>query len=49
MFQKILIANRGDSRRAAAAAAKTHVGTAGVMSKPECLVREARGDRAAGD
>jgi len=37
MFKKILIANRGDSRRKAAAA------------KPECLARAARaGDFAAG-
>jgi hypothetical protein len=36
MFQKILIANRGDSRRAAVAAAT-----------PERLARAARGDRAA--
>ena len=36
MFKKILIANRGDSRREAT-----------VAAKPERLVSEANGDRAA--
>jgi hypothetical protein len=48
VFKKILIANRGDCRRAVAAAAQTHAGAAGVMSQPMRLAREARGDRAAG-
>jgi hypothetical protein len=48
MFQKILIANRGDSRRAATAAAKARIGVADAMPQPKRLAREARGDRAAG-
>jgi hypothetical protein len=48
MFHKILIANRGDSGREAAVAAKAHRGAGAVMPKPECLGREATGDRAAG-
>jgi hypothetical protein len=41
MFKKIFIANRGDSRRHAAAAAQAHVGEAGVMPKPDCHARAA--------
>ena len=37
MFKKILIANRGDQRRAA-----------GLAAKPDCLASEASADRAAG-
>jgi len=48
MFQKILIANRGDSRGAAPAASQAHVGAADVMPKTKRLARAARGDRAAG-
>jgi hypothetical protein len=48
MFQKILIANRGDSRSEAQAAAQAHVGAADVMPKPKRMARAARGDRAAG-
>jgi hypothetical protein len=45
MFKKILIANRGDSRREAAAAVQTHAARQGrVMSKPKRLVSEANGD-----
>jgi hypothetical protein len=47
MFKKILIANRGDKRRAATVAAKAHVGEADVMPQPDCRVSEANGDRAA--
>jgi hypothetical protein len=48
MFKKILIANRGDCRRLAAAAVQAHAGAAGVMPEPKRLARAARGDRAAG-
>jgi hypothetical protein len=48
LFNKILIANRGDKRRAAALAVKAHAGRAGVMPEPKRLGREATGDRAAG-
>jgi acetyl/propionyl-CoA carboxylase alpha subunit len=45
MFQKILIANRGESRRAAAASAQTHAGlVARVMSEPNRRSSKARGD-----
>jgi hypothetical protein len=47
MFEKILIANRGDRRRAAPAAVQAHAGAAGVMPEPKRLVSEANGDRAA--
>jgi hypothetical protein len=44
MFQKILIANRGESRREAAASAQTHAGRkARVMSRPDCRTSEASG------
>jgi hypothetical protein len=36
MFQKILIANRGDNRSAAPVAAKARVGAAGVRPQPDC-------------
>ena len=47
MFNKILIANRGDNGRKAVAA-KAHVGAADVMPQPKRLASEASGDRAAG-
>jgi len=47
MFQKILIANRGDNGRKAVAA-KAHAGAAGVMPQPKRLASVASGDRAAG-
>jgi len=43
MFQKILIANRGDKRREALAA-QAHVGAADVMPEPDRRVSEANGD-----
>jgi hypothetical protein len=48
MFNKILIANRGDKCRAAALAAKAHGGAAAVTPKPNRVDREAIGDRAPG-
>ncbi len=48
MFDKILIANRGEPGRVAGRAAQAHAGAAGVMPQPERLARAARGDRAAG-
>jgi hypothetical protein len=48
MFNKILIANRGDKCRAAALAAQAHAGKAGVMPEPNRVDREAIRDRAAG-
>jgi hypothetical protein len=47
MFKKILIANRGDKRRAATVAAKAHVDASDVVPQPDCSVSEANGDRAA--
>ncbi len=47
MFNRTLIANRGDNRRGATVAAKAHVGAADVMPKPDCGASEASGDRAA--
>jgi hypothetical protein len=47
MFKKILIANRGDSRSEAQAAAQARVGRAKVMPEPSRLASEARGDAAA--
>ena len=44
MFKKILIANRGDSGRAAGTAAKAHAGHAGVRPQPKRRVSEANGD-----
>ena len=41
MFKKVLIANRGDKRRAAVLAAQAHVGAAEVTPKPDCRAREA--------
>jgi len=49
MFDKILIANRGDNRSAAKVAAKAHAGEARVMPQPHRLASAASGDRAAGD
>ena len=43
MFNKILIASRGDNGRMAVAA-KAHVGEADVMPEPNRRAREARGD-----
>jgi uncharacterized membrane protein len=48
MFKKILIANRGDKRRAATVAAQARVGAADVMPQPKRLDRAAIGDRATG-
>ena len=48
MFTKILIANRGDKRRAAGLAAQAHGGAAAVMLQPNAWVAPATGDRAAG-
>ena len=47
MFQKILIANRGDNRRQAVAA-KARAGAAGAMPQPDGRTSAASGDRAAG-
>jgi len=47
MFNKILIANRGDNGRQAVAA-KAHAGAAGVMPEPNRRASAASGDRAAG-
>ena len=44
MFKKILIANRGDNRRAASVAAQAHVGAADVMPQPNRVVSVANGD-----
>jgi len=44
MFHKILIANRGDSRSAAEAAAKGHVDAGDVGRSQNRVAREARGD-----
>jgi hypothetical protein len=44
MFQKILIANRGDRSCDARPAVKAHVGAADVMPQPKRLVSEANGD-----
>ena len=49
MFNKILIANRGDNICEADVAVQAHAGAADVMPEPHCLVRAAhRGDLAAG-
>ena len=45
MFQKILIANRGDWSCKARPAVQAHVGVADVMPEPNRLVRAANGDR----
>jgi hypothetical protein len=49
MFAKILIANRGDNRSAAAVAAQTHPRPAQVTSQPHRRPSAARGDLAAED
>jgi hypothetical protein len=46
MFDKILLANRGDKRREALAA-QAHGGAAAVMPKPNASLASASGDRAA--
>ena len=47
MFQKILIANRGDRSCKARPAVQAHVGAADVTPEPNRLVSAANGDRAA--
>jgi hypothetical protein len=48
MFNKILIANRGDKRCEAVLAVKAHASAAGVMPQPNRMGRAATCDRAAG-
>jgi hypothetical protein len=44
MFEKILVADRGDNGRAAIVAAPAHAGAARVTPRPNRLVRAAHAD-----